>query len=292
MCLLLCLPAAAAGLSPRELARAEELIERLARAESGADAGGRRRQADGVRDAARRLPEGDVRADLEAAARLLSSTSNAARLDCPAERPGAYRKLCETSATPDELRARKARLHLAWARARVRNARGVEEAGDAELMREAEAERAAERALALRALEALRRLEGAVVVYRTRADFEEGGALARVTFESFDARLARASREVGLILAWLPESRPRAELRHALRSYADGRFWWARARCARVVEAGADCLSEAVRWRLGAAYPGAASYSVAVHWRNAARHLARAARHLGSPGGFAEAGDR
>ena len=289
MCVLVCLPAAAAraqhpaaGLSTRELTRAEALLDALD-GDGAADAEATRRRADAVVNSARRLPESDLRADIEAAARLLSSTADARKPSCGEERPGAYRELCAASATARELRLAKARLHLAWARARVRRARGVWEAGDAEALAAAEAERAAERALAASALEALRQLEQSVVVYRTRADFEEGGRLARVSFVSFEGRFARAAEQVGTILAWLPETRLRAELRHALRSFADGRFWWARARCARVVEAGGDCLTEAERWRLGAAYPEAASYSVAVNWRNASKHLERAARLLESP---------
>jgi hypothetical protein len=289
MCALLCLPAAAfgqraAGLSPRELSKAEELIERLARVAED-DEEGRLRQA------SRHLPEGDLRADIEAAARLLAPPAESRPLSCETERPGAYRRLCAESATADELRRRKARLHLAWAAAALRRARGAAREGDAFLLAGAEAERRAERALAESALETLRSLEGSVVVYRTRADFEEGARLARVSFDSFEGRFARAAREVELILAWLPETGLRAELRHALRSYADGRFWWAKARCARVVEAGGDCVSEATRWRLGAAYPDAASYAVAVNWRNASNHLRRAAQLLGSPSPGRGSGD-
>jgi len=289
MCFLLCLPAAAlgqhapAGLPARGLSKAEELLHLLARVEAH-DADARRALAAVVQDAAAGLAEGDVRADIEAAARLLGSGSaaDARRPSCGEERPGAYRRLCAESANADELRLRKARLHLAWAAARVRRARGAERAGDAAALDAAEAERRAERALAESAFGALMELESAVFVYRTRAEFEEGGRLARVPFGSFAARLARTAAHVEKVLAWLPETRLRAELRHALRSYADGHSWWARAHCARVVEAGGDCVSEAERWRLGAAYPETAAYAVAVNWRNASKHLERAARLLGA----------
>jgi hypothetical protein len=292
MCVLLCLPAAAhgqraaAGLSARELAKAAELLDALGRIETH-DADALRQRAASVRDSARRLPECDVRADIEAAARLLESSAlsepdaGSRRPSCAAERPGAHARLCAESQTTDELRRRQARLHLAWATAFVRRARGTPGAGDAEALAEAAAERIMERALAESAFEALKQLESTVVVYRTRADFEEGGTLARVSHESFDGRFARAAREVATIIEWLPETRLRAELRNALRSYADGHFWWARARCARVVDAGGDCVRGAERWRLGDAYPGAAAYSVAVNWRNASKHLERAARLLG-----------
>jgi hypothetical protein len=291
MCVLLCLPAAAfgqhaaAGLSPRELSKAEELLDALAHIETradDADGDGRSRGVASLIDAARRLPEGDVRADVEAAARLLASAGGARRSSCEEERPGAYRRLCAESLTAEELRRRKARRHLAWARAGVRRARGAEVAGDAETLAEAEAERKVERALAESAFEALRQLESDVFVYRTRADFEEGGRLARVSFDSFGGRFARTAGHVRAMLAWLPETRLRAELRHALRSYADGQFWWARAHCARVVDAGGDCVSGAERWRLGAAYPETAAYAVAVNWRNASKHLERAAQLLGA----------
>ncbi|HEV3469889.1 MAG TPA: hypothetical protein VG148_11255 [Pyrinomonadaceae bacterium] len=292
-CLLVCLPASAARgqeaapLSPRQLAKAEELLSSLDRlsapaARGQAGAARVRERAAAVRDSARALPEGDVRTDIETAARLIESATAApegARPDCAGERPGAYRRLCTESGAADELLLRKAGLHAAWARASVRRARGAAGAQELEALEAAAAERRLERSLAESALESLRQLERLVVVYRTLADFEEGGTLSRVPFGSFEGRFEQTAGRVLLILGWLPETRLRSELRNALRSYADGRFRWSKVHCARVVEAGRDCATEFDRWRLGAARPNA--YAVAVNWRNASEHLDRAAQLLG-----------
>lgn len=225
-----------------------------------------------------------MRTDIETAARLIESATEVpegARPDCACERPGAYRRLCTESGAAEELLLRKAGLHADWARASVRQARGAAGAAEIEALEAAAAERRLERSLAESALDSLRQLEQVVVVYRTLADFEEGGTLARVSFGSFEGRFEQTAGRVRLLLGWLPETRLRSELRNAFRSYADGRFRWSKVHCARVVEAGRDCATEFERWRLGGARPS--TYAVAVNWRNASHHLDRAARILGRP---------
>lgn len=294
-CALVCLSAAPAlgrqspaRLAPKQLAKAEALLDALGRA-AARDASDLRKLHASISNSARSLPEGDLRADIETAARLLEPDAGARAavdiypLDCAGERPGAYRRLCEESATGEELRRRKALLHVGWARSLVRRERGAARAADAEVLAEAESERGLERRLAEAAYESLRELGQDVVVYRTRADFEDGGTLARVSFGDFEGAFAPASRSVRAILGWLPETRLKAELRNALRSYADGRFWWSKLRCARVVDASGDCVTRPERQRLGPAFPETFGYTVAVNWRNAARHLERAAQLLGRP---------
>lgn len=297
LCVLVCLSAtpargqsARAGFTPRQLAKAEELLSSLdrlsalaSREQTGADADGLRERAAAVRDSARVLPESDARTDIETAARFIESVAgarpSAAAPDCARERPGAYRRLCSESAAAEDLLLGKARLRVAWAWAYVRRGRGAAGAEEVEALETAAAERRLERSLAEEALESLRQLESVVVVYHTLADFEEGGTLARVSFGSFEGRFADTEARVRTLLGWLPETRLRSELRNAFRSYADGHFWWSKVHCARVVDARGDCATGFERWRLGAAYPQ--TYAVAVNWRNASKHLGRAAGLLG-----------
>lgn len=283
-CVFICLAALGArgragGMTPAQGAKADELIASLERAEGPSSV------ASTVTRAARRLPAGDVRTDIETAARLLelaARTENNVNASCEDERPGAYRAACESSGawTMKDVLLRKARLHVAWARAGLRRERGLADAETGATLSIVAAERALERRLAAEALAALRRLGGGVFVYGSYGAFAEGRSLARVPFKRFSRELGETSARVGRLLAWLPESELKTELRGALQTYRDGGYWWGKIHCSAVVRAGDDCLPAGERATLGGAFLATLPYTVAVNWRNADRHLTRAEKIL------------
>lgn len=276
-CVFICLAALGARgqagrMTPAQGAKADELIASLERAEDPSSVG----------KAARRLPSGGVRTDIETAARFLelAARAEAAKPACEAERPGAYKAACESSATAREILLKKARLHAAWARAELRRERGTVDAETEATLSAVAAERALERESAAEAVAALRRLGGGVFVYGSYDAFAEGRSLARVPFKRFSRELKETSERVARLLSWLPESGLKAELRGALQTYRDGGYWWGKIYCSAVVRAGDDCLPADERMTFGGAYLATLPYTVAVNWRNADRHLTRAEKML------------
>ena len=130
--------------------------------------------------------------------------------------------------------------------------------------------------LAARAITGLRRLDRDVLVYRSLGDFEESGQLARVSFEAFRNDLQEVTAEVEPLLSRLPPSRLKTEIRNALDSYRDGAFWWQKIDQPRVVHVSALAFSEPTRTPSDTALLANAPYTVAIHWRQAARYLKRA----------------
>ena len=126
------------------------------------------------------------------------------------------------------------------------------------------------------AIAALRRLEDDVITYRSLGDFEASGKLARVTFETFQSDLQKVTGEVESTLSRVRNDRLKTELSNSLASYRDGAFWWERIYQPRVVHVSALNYNQANRAPADAALLATVPYTVAIHWRQAAKFLKRA----------------
>ncbi len=133
-----------------------------------------------------------------------------------------------------------------------------------------------DRIFVARAITALRRLEAEVITYRSLGDFEAGGKLARVPLESFQSHLQETAAEVESTLGYITNDRLRMELINALASYRDGAFWWERIYQPRVVHVSALNYDEINRTPSDNALLATVPYTVAIHWRQAAKYLKRA----------------
>ena len=133
-------------------------------------------------------------------------------------------------------------------------------------------------ALANRALAALKGLEADVILYRSLQDFEANGQLGRVSFDAFDAHLHAVIIEVEPLLGELSDKRLRATLANALYSFRDGSYWWAKIDQPRVV----TITQLPTRYRSVVAaesfFSSTMPYTVAIHWRQAAKFLLQAER--------------
>ncbi|HEY0006069.1 MAG TPA: hypothetical protein VGB17_14920 [Pyrinomonadaceae bacterium] len=233
------------------------------------------------------LSESSVKTDIltallfyERGANVLERQSHATTVRCEAERPGAYQRLCETTVGGlSHLLWSKARLHIGWAKAVMSRHKADAGALDASALSEMEAERKFDRQLAESAVKVLARLKNDVPIYNTPGELIEGRTLACVSFETFTADLEGVRRAVGPKLSWLPENRLKNELRYALLSYLDGHFWWKQVYRPAVIHADNNYTEEAVN-AMRMYDPEAIKYNVAINWRQAQRHLQRAAELL------------
>ena len=132
-----------------------------------------------------------------------------------------------------------------------------------------------DRIFAGHAIAALRRLEDDVITYRSLGDFEASGKLARVTFETFQSDLQKVTGEVESTLSRVRNDRLKTELSNSLASYRDGAFWWERIYQPRVVHVSAMNQDEN-RGPADTALLATVPYTVAIHWRQAAKYLKRA----------------
>ena len=130
------------------------------------------------------------------------------------------------------------------------------------------------------ALEALKRLEGDVIVYRSLADFEADGRLARVPLQLFEDRLREVSAELEPLLNRIPAGKPKLELTNALDSYRDGVFWWRQIDQPRVVNVSALAFAESNRTPSDTAFLSSIPYTVAIHWRQAEKYLRQAEQEV------------
>ena len=133
-----------------------------------------------------------------------------------------------------------------------------------------------DRIFAERAIAALRRLEDDVITYRSLGDFEASGKLARVTFETFQSDLQKVTGEVESTLSRVRNDRLKTELSNSLASYRDGAFWWERIYQPRVVHVSALNYNAINRAPGDNALLATVPYTVAIHWRQAAKYLKRA----------------
>ena len=127
-----------------------------------------------------------------------------------------------------------------------------------------------------KAIAALKRLENDVIVYRSLADFQESGKLARVPLQTFQQELSEVTREVQPAIMRMPASRLKTKLTNALDSFRDGAYWWRQIDQPRVVDVSALALSELSRSSADAAFLETAPYTVAIHWRQAHAYLSQA----------------
>ena len=132
-----------------------------------------------------------------------------------------------------------------------------------------------------KAIAALKRLENQVIVYRSLGDFEEDGRLARVPLQTFEKELLDVTLELQPIVSEMPSSKLRSEIVNALASYRDGAFWWRKIDRPRVVNVSALSYSEPNRTPSDEAFLSSIPYTVAIHWRQAARYLDRAEALVG-----------
>lgn len=137
---------------------------------------------------------------------------------------------------------------------------------------------AEDRIIAGRAITALRQLDDDVFVYRSLGEFEAGRALARVSLGTFHEHLSEATSEIEAVLPRLNNPGLKAELRNALASYRDGAYCWEKVHRARVIKFRAD---ETVTTPSNSFFSANLPYTVAIHWRQAGKHLQRAIRQLG-----------
>ncbi len=126
------------------------------------------------------------------------------------------------------------------------------------------------------AIPALKRLNMQVLVYRSLSEFEESGALARVSFEHLNKQVHEVMIEVEPILAISPDSKLKREITNALYSYRDGVFWWSKINHPRVLSASDLSFREITRTPSDTAHEATIPYLVTIHWRHAHKHLERA----------------
>lgn len=138
----------------------------------------------------------------------------------------------------------------------------------------------ADQVVASQAILLLKRLDDDVIVYRSRGDFEEGRQLARVPLETFQRHLNEVNGEVEELAARLPEGRLRSEIRNALASYRDGAYWWERAHQPRVINVSRLETSIPAATSSDKSFAASLPYTIALHWRQANKHLRRAIQQL------------
>src|SRR2546421_12502465 len=126
------------------------------------------------------------------------------------------------------------------------------------------------------AIAALKRLDKDVIVYRSLADFQETGKLARVSLQTFQQELNEVTREVEPVIMRMPASKLKMKLRNALDSFRDGAYWWRQVDQPRVVNVSALASSDISRSSADAAFLETAPYTVAINWRQAHTYLTQA----------------
>ncbi len=141
-------------------------------------------------------------------------------------------------------------------------------------------EATADQVVAAQAILLLKRLDDDVIVYRSLGEFEEGRQLARVPFATFKRNLIEVGAEAEELASRLPPGRLKSEIRNALASYRDGAYWWERADQPRVVHASELRSTDNTVTPSALFFRANLPYTVAIHWRQANKHLQRAVQHL------------
>jgi len=138
-----------------------------------------------------------------------------------------------------------------------------------------------DRVVAARAITALSQLDNDVIVYRSLGEFEDGRKLASVSLATFQAHLREATDEVESLLPRLNDARLKTAISNALASYRDGAYWWEKVYQPRVIRVSEFRSNETdVTWS-ASFFRANLPYTVAIHWRQANKHLQRAVRHVG-----------
>jgi hypothetical protein len=208
--------------------------------------------------------------------------SNGAPFDCESELREIYARLCrETNSgtLADFLRA-KARLHLTWAEATIRDSRGIKDAATLASLEEMRRERRNDLRLAEEAVKALKSLESEVSDYSSLAEFEEHRRLARVSFERLSEDVSEMQRRVDSVLASLPRSPLFYPLYHARNAYVDGLFWWQKTYRQKQMVVNANSFTEPDEMKSSNLDSDAVNYTVVINWRKAIRHTHEAVQMI------------
>jgi hypothetical protein len=127
-----------------------------------------------------------------------------------------------------------------------------------------------------KAIAALKLLDKDVIVYRSLADFQENGKLARVSLQTFQQELNEVTREVEPVIMRMPASKLKIKLSNALDAFRDGAYWWRQVDQPRVINVSALASSNISRSSADAAFFETAPYTVAINWRQAHAYLTQA----------------
>jgi hypothetical protein len=127
-----------------------------------------------------------------------------------------------------------------------------------------------------KAIAALKRLDKDVIVYRSLADFQETGKLARVSLQTFQQELNEVTREVEPVIMRMPASKLKIKLTNALDAFRDGAYWWRQVDQPRVINVSALALNDVSRSSADTAFLETAPYTVAINWRQAHAYLTQA----------------
>ena len=137
-----------------------------------------------------------------------------------------------------------------------------------------------DRVAATRAIAALSQLDNDVIVYRSLGEFEAGRKLASVSLATFQAHLREANSEVESALPRLTDARLKTSISNALASYRDGAYWWEKIYQPRVIHVSELRSNDNDGTPSASFFQANLPYTVAIHWRQANKHLQRA-RHVG-----------
>ena len=137
-----------------------------------------------------------------------------------------------------------------------------------------------DRVAATQAIAALSQLDNDVIVYRSLGEFEAGRKLASVSLATFQVHLREATGEVESIRPRLTDSRLRTSISNALASYRDGAYWWEKIYQPRVIHVSEFRSNDNDGTPSASFFHANLPYTVAIHWRQANKHLQRA-RHVG-----------
>lgn len=286
--------AAPPALREKDVQRAEKVVEKLrlldVEAASGDDAKAYRALADrlypGLFVTVAKMRESDLKTDLDTAAFIYERVgrtwfaAGATGANCEYERRDIYLPLCLDlrGGTARQMLLSKARLHVRWAEALVKNYRGADDADTSRELGAIRAARANDSLIAARVVETLKALEGLVNTFPTYADYLERPDVSKVGFDRLDAEFADALSVASHLLASLPRGPAFYHLSNARDSYRDGLFWYSKVHPSRkmVVSAAAFERDPLADLRLNA---GQVGYTVVVNWRTAVRYT-RMAEHL------------
>ena len=137
-----------------------------------------------------------------------------------------------------------------------------------------------DRVAATRAIAALSQLDNDVIVYRSLGEFEAGGKLASVSLATFQNHLREATGEVESILPRLTDGRLKTSISNALASYRDGAYWWEKIYQPRVIHVSEFRSNDNDGTPSASFFHANLPYTVAIHWRQANKHLRHAVRHI------------
>jgi hypothetical protein len=230
------------------------------------------------------LRDSDLKTDLSTAAFLYEEvyytwfTSGGSPINCTGQMRELYQRLCLTnqSHTRAQFLWAKARLHTGWAEAIIRFQSGDRDTETMSALSRIEVERAIDLKLAYRAVVILKGLEEKVISYSTLDEFEQQGAIAKISFETFFKDYMRATSIVDAILASLPRSVIYYQLQNARNSYHNGLFWWEKTYRRAEATISANSLAESDPLKTLRMQPRVVNYTVICNWRDGRKYIEKA----------------